>query len=176
MPALSNWAGRTFSFAVECFIVMSTVGCASQAGIRAHLSAGDESHRAARYEQAAAEYSKAIRLATGQGTFGRSDLSRAYASRGLMKERLGRHKLALNDYDKAIQLAFTDPAPYLRRARLHYRSGQYDKAAADYTEALRLRPDDGRTHKLACVGILTVREKRAGNARRADGVVPYAER
>jgi len=121
-------------------LTVGALGCTSQTGARTFLCAGDTSFRAGRYDEATAEYSRAIRDAAGRRCFGRENLVRAYLSRGTALERQGKHGRAVADYGEAASLAFWSPAPYLKRADLHARLGRHDKAAADYTQAIQLRP------------------------------------
>jgi len=127
-------------------LAVGALGCAAQPTARAFLYAGNESYRAARYQEAVVQYSKAIREAVGRGRFGRDRLAQAYLNRGSALEQLDRHEQAIADYDRAASLAFWDTTPYLKRAAVHHKLQQYDKAAADCTEAIRLQPGNGRTY------------------------------
>ena len=127
-------------------LAVGVLGCAAQPTARTFLCAGNESYRAARYQEAVVGYSKAIREVVGRGRFGRDHLAQAYLNRGSALEQLGRHEQAIADYDKAASLAFWDTTPYLKRAAVQHKLQQYGKAAADYTEAIRLQPGNGRTY------------------------------
>jgi tetratricopeptide (TPR) repeat protein len=125
--------------------------------VRANLKASLELDR-----QAIEDYTEAIRLKLG---FGLAHLNRAssYA-------RTEHPDLAIEDYGLAIH-AFDPGIPtnvvhltmaLSRRGDLHARRGEYDLAIKDYTEAIRLDPQDAE----AC--------RRRGNAYVGKGDLPRA--
>jgi tetratricopeptide (TPR) repeat protein len=58
---------------------------------------------------------------------------------------LGQHQNAVNAATKAIQIDSDEPMAYTNRCRAYNDLKQYQKAIADCSQALRLRPDHGET-------------------------------
>jgi tetratricopeptide (TPR) repeat protein len=85
------------------------------------------------YDQAIANFSKAIELIPG--------LVNAYNNRGNAYYRKGLYDEAIADYDKAIELDPTYTDPYNNRGYSYYRKGLYDRAIASYDKAVKIDPE-----------------------------------
>ena len=84
------------------------------------------------YDQAIKDYSEAIRLAPNDSTY--------YNSRAYNYLLLGTPEKGLEDANKSIQLS-PNQYNYDTRGSIYRALSEYDKALADYTEALRLDPN-----------------------------------
>jgi tetratricopeptide (TPR) repeat protein len=85
------------------------------------------------YEEAIANYNKAIKLDPN------NDL--VYNSRGNANYFKGDYDRAIADYNKAIKLDPNNDVWYNNRGWAYYRKGDYDRAIADYNKAIKLDPD-----------------------------------
>lgn len=99
-----------------------------------YLRRGNESYRLDDFEDAVANYTKAIEL--------RSDFSSAYNNRGVAYDALGQDEKAIADYEKAIELRPDYADAYNNRGATYYRMAKHKEAIADYTQVLKLRPND----------------------------------
>ncbi len=97
---------------------------AYQAG-QADAAAGDVS-------RAIAEYDRAIALRPGYAA--------AYYARGVLYQQKGAPDVAISSFDLAIRYGATGAA-YLHRAQIYTVQQQYDRALADYGQAIALDPD-----------------------------------
>jgi len=63
----------------------------------------------------------------------------------LLSEQQGAVEEALASYVTAIEASPTDPSAYTRRGRLRITIGQIDQGIEDFSEAIRLDPEDARS-------------------------------
>ena len=88
--------------------------------------------------------------------------SNAHHTLGLVLDRMNRHDEAMSEYEKAIAMAAKDGAPYAAyynsRGYARLRRGDYDRAIADFQEALFLSAD----YRLAESNLAYAREMRSG--------------
>ena len=89
------------------------------------------------YDRAIADYSEYIQLIPND-PFG-------YLKRGVVRHAAGKHREAISDYTRALELEKAANAGYgaglhYNRANVYRDLGEYDKAIADYDEAVRIDP------------------------------------
>ena len=87
-----------------------------------------------RYDEAIAEYTKAIEINPNYST--------AYTNRGnVYFNHLMEYDLAIADYSKAIELDPNNALAYENRSGVYYTNKQYDLAIADDSKVIMLNPD-----------------------------------
>lgn len=85
-----------------------------------------------KYDEALADYNKAVKL----------DESTGYFYRGSFYYILGKYTNSIEDFTKSIQLSPPDnDIPYFYRGRAYYYSRNYERAVADFTKAIQLDPE-----------------------------------
>ena len=99
-----------------------------------HVKRAEQSFRRHKFEEAIADYDKAIYREPTTASF--------YYSRGLVKAQLGQHENAITDYDEAIRLNLSYASAYYERGLAKVQLGQHENAITDYDEAIRLNPND----------------------------------
>ena len=104
-----------------------------------HAKRADQSLRRHKFEEAIADYDKAIYRKPADAFL--------YYSRGLAKAKLAKVKLedydaAITDYDEAIRLNSNDSSAYYQRGLTKVELRQYDAAIADYDQAIQLDPNN----------------------------------
>jgi tetratricopeptide (TPR) repeat protein len=85
------------------------------------------------YEQASADFSRAVQLGEGEGA--------ASFNLGVSLQQRGRHEEALDAFDAASSLGFNKAALHYHRAESLYELGRFDVAMRAFSRALR-RPQD----------------------------------
>ena len=118
----------------------------AEATFQDHLTRGNAYFRAADYEQALADYARALQL--------RPDHPGILMNRGLALHNLGRHEEALAAYDRALQLRpdHPDPDTLTNRGIALGNLRRSEEALAAYDRALQLRPDHPATlYNRACL-------------------------
>ncbi|MBC8492880.1 MAG: tetratricopeptide repeat protein, partial [Chloroflexi bacterium] len=116
------------------------LGNLSACGNRAlqHVEQGASYYEQEQWEQAIAEYDKAIALDP--------DCAMAYNQRGYIHNRNGQFDLAVADFTRAIELNPEYVEPYTNRGYAKNMQGQYDLAIADLTRAIELAPDFAKAY------------------------------
>ncbi len=109
----------------------------SAAGVAEHANKGVELAQGGAYEEAIAEFTKAIELSPKD--------PRLYNDRGRVYHRMNRLPEAIEDFSKAIKLAPKDYAGYSERGAAEVSQNQMEAALADLNKALELKPDDAQT-------------------------------
>ena len=101
-----------------------------------HAKRVDRSARRHKFEEAIADYDKAI--------YRKPTKASLYYSRGLVKAQQEQHESAITDYDEAIRLNPRYASAYHQRgvAKTQLEQYDYDAAIADYDEAIRLDPNN----------------------------------
>ena len=101
-----------------------------------HAKRADQSLRRHKFEEAIADYDKAIYRNPGDAFI--------YYSRGLAKAGLKQYDAAITDYNRTIQLNPSYASAYYQRgvAKTQLEQYDYDAAIADYDEAIRLDPNN----------------------------------
>ena len=99
-----------------------------------HAKRADQSLRRHKFEEAIADYDKAIYRKPADAFL--------YYSRGLVKVQLEQYENAIDDYNDAIQLNSSYASAYHQRGLTKVQLGQHENAIADYDEAIRLNPND----------------------------------
>ena len=99
-----------------------------------HVKRADQSLRRHKFEEAIADYDKAIYREPTKASL--------YYSRGLVKTQQEQHENAITDYDEAIRLNPHYVSAYHQRGLTKVQLGQHENAIADYDEAIRLNPND----------------------------------
>lgn len=97
-----------------------------------HNDRGTIYDKMGRYEEALADYNRAIELDPS--------LMSAYSNRALTLSALQRYEEALADYDKALALNPQQHLTYFGRGQLYMQRGEQEKALADYNRAIELTP------------------------------------
>ncbi|MFA5199366.1 MAG: tetratricopeptide repeat protein [Candidatus Omnitrophota bacterium] len=92
------------------------------------------------YEQAIAEYTKAIRL--------NPKYSKAYGYRGIVYNIKGNFDQAISDFTKAIELSPGYVVAYADRGSAHNGKGEFDQAISDSTKAIELYPNHAGAYKV----------------------------
>ena len=103
-----------------------------------HIKRADQAVRRDKFEEAIADYDKAIYRRPGDAFL--------YYSRGLAKTEMEKFEDAIADYNEAIRLNPEDTSAYYQRGLANAQLEQYDAAIADYDEAIRLNPNDEFIH------------------------------
>lgn len=111
--------------------------CPSNA--RAHNSRGDIFYSSGRYEQAIADYDRAITLKPNDAA--------AYNNRACAYNSSRHYDEAIADATRALQLRPNYAAAYYNRGNAYYFTGACDKAIADYDAAIQLKPEDAAAYK-----------------------------
>jgi tetratricopeptide (TPR) repeat protein len=97
-----------------------------------------------RCAEAIADFTRAIELSeprTGTGTGTRNPgTSIALVDRGLCQEKAGRDDLAVRDYSAHLELEPRSQYGLELRGALYFRGRQYDRALADFAQALVVNP------------------------------------
>ena len=101
---------------------------------QAYNTRGSVYGQAGRYEQALADFDKAISLD--------AKYAQAYANRGLVHRQTRKLDLALADYNKALALDPAYAAALLGRGLVHRQRGQLILALNDFNKAIAIRPDN----------------------------------
>ncbi|MFB7076460.1 tetratricopeptide repeat protein, partial [Streptomyces sp. NPDC056308] len=99
----------------------------------AHALRGRQHRKAERYEQAIADYDRAIELGL------EGDL--AHHGRGLVHLAVHQYRDALADFIRAVEADPADPANLAQRAWTHKLLGEDEEAVGDYDRVLALEPD-----------------------------------
>jgi tetratricopeptide (TPR) repeat protein len=85
-----------------------------------------------RYDQAIADYNKAIEI--------NPRYINSYRNRGLIYRARGQYDRAIADYSKAIEIDPGFHKAYNNRGNIYTIKGEYDRAIADYTKAIEINP------------------------------------
>ncbi|MFE9766083.1 BREX system ATP-binding domain-containing protein [Streptomyces sp. NPDC005808] len=93
---------------------------------------GSALRRSGAYEQAMAEYDRAVALDP--------ELARAYRGRALSRDMLGDHEAAIADLDRAVALAPNHAGTVAARGEHHRRQGHDREAVRDLTRGVELDP------------------------------------
>ncbi|MBT2132728.1 tetratricopeptide repeat protein [Croceibacterium sp. LX-88] len=96
-------------------------------------------------EQALDDYSKALTLQPNS-----RDAAGWYQNRGMARAHLGDLKGALQDYDRSLAIGGPDASLFLYRGDVYLDQRKYRDAIEDYSEAIELAPQDGRTWNARC--------------------------
>lgn len=99
-----------------------------------HVKRADQAVRRDKFEEAIADYDKALYRNPGDAFI--------YYSRGIAKAGWKKYDAAITDYDEAIRLNPDEASAYYQRGLAKIQLEQYDAAIADYDEAIRLNPND----------------------------------
>ncbi|MBQ4341228.1 MAG: tetratricopeptide repeat protein [Clostridia bacterium] len=99
-----------------------------------HLRRGNRAYDDGKFEEAMADYNRAIEL--------KSDYAEAYNSRGCLYDDMGEREKAMADYNRAIELKSDYSFAYNNRGCLYDDMGEQEKAMADYNRAIELKPND----------------------------------
>ncbi len=100
----------------------------------AHALRGRQHRKAERYEQAIADYDRAIELGL------EGDL--AHYGRGLVHLAVHQYRDALADFNRAVEADPADTSNLAQRAWTHRLLEEEEEAIGDYDEVLALEPDD----------------------------------
>jgi len=85
----------------------------------------------------------------------------AFNNRGIALHGSGKREAALVDFSRAIELA-PDDSYYLNRGTVFLKGKEYDRALADYREAIRLNPaNSSASYNIACIHSLGGRTEEA---------------
>jgi tetratricopeptide (TPR) repeat protein len=129
---------RDYDLAIACFNKAIEVDPSNS---RAYTGRGASYSRKQEYDKAIADLSEAIRLASAEGW--------AYAHRGNCYLETKAYDKAITDYTKALKADLPEGergAVFSNRGVAWRHKGEYTKAIADQSEAIRLRPKDGHQY------------------------------
>jgi len=110
---------------------------AGGAGGVEHANKAVKLAQAGSYDEAIAEFTKAIQLSPND--------ARIYNDRGWAYYKMNRFPEATEDFSKAIEIAPKDFAGYSGRGVMLVAQNQNDAALVDLNKALELKPDDAQT-------------------------------
>ena len=99
----------------------------------AHLARGDAFMDAANFDQAIAEFTKAIEM--------NPNALRGFIGRGYALGLKGNHVKALAEFSRAIEINPNNAYCYYSRGLAWKATGDLDRAIADYTKAIDIKPD-----------------------------------
>ena len=97
-----------------------------------HMFRAELYSRAARFDEAAADYGKSIELVP--------DLAAAYHDRALVYAQQKKYQEALDDFARTQFLTPRSPLPYFNRGRVYEAMGRRAEAIAEYKKARALAP------------------------------------
>jgi tetratricopeptide (TPR) repeat protein len=103
-----------------------------QEAVRTHLDHGRACLDTGKYDDAIADYDKAIALDPNYAT--------AYSNRGIVYHKQSEFDRAIADFTKAIALNPKDAAAYNNRGNAYKNKDDLDRAVADYDKAIKLNP------------------------------------
>src|SRR6266568_2588769 len=130
----------TFLAAAGLFSIASIALAKEKAGTGiSEYTKGNQLFESKQYEQAVAEFTKAIEANGKQPAF--------YENRGFAYIALEKGPEAAADFSKAIELAPKDERAYVGRAQVSLLQKNYDQALADVGKAIELKPDDTVAYK-----------------------------
>lgn len=118
------------------FVVGSAV--ASEIEAQKHFDQAVRLFLSKNYEEAIAEFSKAIEL--------NPKFDRAYTNRGIALMEKGEYDRAIDDYNKATELNPKQFQAYSNRGNAWRFKGDVDRAIDDHTKAIELNPNDARMY------------------------------
>ncbi len=105
-----------------------------QEAVRTHLDHGRACLDTGKYDDAIADYDKAIALDPNYAT--------AYNDRGNAYGRKGAFDRAIADFDKAIALNRNYALAYFNRGVVYYEKGNKEQTIADFRKALEINSSD----------------------------------
>ena len=115
------------------FVVVTVVSQSfAQPNAEAFFVSGTEHLNSGRFEQAIAEFSRAIQLDPR--------FVNAYNNRGIAYKRLNQLDRSIADFTKGISIDPKDADLFSNRASVYALQKNYDRAEMDYSEAIRLAP------------------------------------
>ena len=95
--------------------------------------AGEKFYKDGKYNEAIAEYNRAIAL--------NAAYAEAYTSRGNSQRRKGDYDRAIEDYNKALGLNNSHADVYNYRGFAYTQKGELNRAITDYTQAIKVQAD-----------------------------------
>jgi tetratricopeptide (TPR) repeat protein len=118
---------------VSVFIVLALLfafGIALAQTAEDHKNRAEQYYSQKAYDEAIAEYSKAIEL--------KPDYAEAYNCRGDAYYYKGSYDQAIYDYSRTIEINLNNPQPYESRAMAYWQKAEYDRAWVDVHKAEQL--------------------------------------
>ncbi|HKP54977.1 MAG TPA: tetratricopeptide repeat protein [Chloroflexia bacterium] len=117
---------------------VSTSGSRTASEANIHVQRGYDYYENRLYEQALAEYNRAIELDP--------KLAVAYRARGYVYYERNDYERALAEYNRAIELDTKLTKAYSNRGYVYYERNDYERALADYNRAIELDPENEAAH------------------------------
>ncbi len=126
--------------ALALLMVSGTLGCKGFAPTQAieHYNKGVALEDEGRYDEAIAEYNKAIEI--------NRNYTNAYSNRGHAYFKKKQYDLAITDYTRAIQLDPKHTISYNGRGSAYINIKKYKLAALDFNKAIELDPNFSQAH------------------------------
>ena len=138
-----NWSFQIGLYSIVLTLCAATLGIAAETNqsdaAQILLSRGDELMRRREYNDAIAQYTKAIEL--------RPDFADAYNNRGYAVYSKYDGSDPLADLNRAIELRPNFAHAYNTRGCIYMTRGQADLAIADFGRAIALQPDYPRAYR-----------------------------
>jgi hypothetical protein len=130
-----------YTAALLIVLVAGTAGCANITSSQAveHYNKGVELSSEGKYDEAIAEYDKAI---ANDQNYANAYLNRGYCY--LMKKQ---YPIAIADYSQAINLNPRDPHAYNGRGAAYLYTKQYELAMSDFEQSAKLDPNQDQVYK-----------------------------
>ena len=100
----------------------------------AYYNRGKEHENRGKFDDAIAEYTRAIEI--------KDDFFEAYRNRGMAYYRNGNYENAKADFDKAIEIKPNDAVAYENRANVYLKMEDYNNAIDDFDKAIEIGPHD----------------------------------
>src|SRR5262249_16672852 len=94
--------------------------------------------RAGRYQEALADFDRAIRIDP--------NYAQAYANRGLIYRQTNKLAQAIADYNHALSIDANYAVAYVGRGIVYRQQGQAMEALADFNKAISIRPDNSQAY------------------------------
>ncbi len=147
--------------------------------VRVYIDRGDELTKQGQYDEAIAEYTQAIKVATDDETKAQVYRARGRASYKKARADNGDYAEAIADYTQAIRLATDDNTraeAYRNKGTAYFMQEKYTEAIAEYTQAIKVATDDEtKAQVYRARGRAFYKKARADNGDYAEAIADYTQ-